>query len=137
MVLASPNGMLEVMASRGRVSEATIRTPEGVDPKFVSDPDMPVAKFAAPDRILLAHAGGYAFGLGITQSCEFDHIVAHSGGLPGYGSMMRWLPSYGVGVIAFGNVTYTGWGGVGRGKSLRRHELANVYDAIQSRISGN
>lgn len=58
------------------------------------------------------NSGGYAFGLGITQSCEFDQIVAHSGGLPGYGSMMRWLPSYGVGMIAFGNVTYTGWGGV-------------------------
>jgi hypothetical protein len=35
-------------------------SPEGVDPKFVTDPDMPVAKFAAPDRILLAHAGGDA-----------------------------------------------------------------------------
>ena len=57
-------------------------------------------------------SGGYGFGLGITQSCAFDHIVAHSGGLPGYGSQMRWLPSYGVGLIAFGNVTYTGWGGV-------------------------
>jgi CubicO group peptidase (beta-lactamase class C family) len=58
------------------------------------------------------NSGGYGFGLGITQSCEFDQIIAHSGGLPGYGSMMRWLPSYGVGVIAFGSVTYTGWGGV-------------------------
>lgn len=58
------------------------------------------------------NSGGYGYGLGLTQSCEFDHIVAHSGGLPGYGSMMRWLPSYGVGVIAFGNVTYTGWGSV-------------------------
>jgi len=58
------------------------------------------------------NSGGYGYGLGISQSCEFDQIVAHSGGLPGYGSMMRWLPSYGVGVIAFGNVTYTGWGGV-------------------------
>ncbi len=57
-------------------------------------------------------SGGYGFGLGITQSCDYDHIVAHSGGLPGYGSLMRWLPSYGVGLIAFGNVTYTGWGGV-------------------------
>ena len=36
-------------------------------------------------------------------------MVAHSGGLPGYGSLMRWLPDYGVGIIAFGNVTYTGW----------------------------
>jgi signal transduction histidine kinase len=31
-VLASPNGTLEVMASRGRVSDATIPTPDGVDP---------------------------------------------------------------------------------------------------------
>jgi CubicO group peptidase (beta-lactamase class C family) len=56
------------------------------------------------------NAGGYGFGLGITQTCAFDHIVAHSGGLPGFGSIMRWLPDYGVGVIAFGNLTYTGWG---------------------------
>src|SRR5262249_35503633 len=35
--------------------------------------------------------------------------VAHSGGLPGFGSQMRWLPDYGVGIIAFGNLTYTGW----------------------------
>jgi hypothetical protein len=25
---------------------------------------------------------------------------------------MRWLPDYGVGIIAFGNLTYTGWGRV-------------------------
>ncbi len=25
---------------------------------------------------------------------------------------MRWLPEYGVGIIALGNRTYTGWGGV-------------------------
>jgi signal transduction histidine kinase len=31
-VLASPNGTLEVMASRGRVGDATIPTPDGVDP---------------------------------------------------------------------------------------------------------
>ena len=35
-------------------------SPEGVEERFVSDPDMPVAKFAAPDRILLAYAGGDA-----------------------------------------------------------------------------
>lgn len=58
------------------------------------------------------NSGGYGYGLGITQSCAFDHIVAHSGGLPGYGSLMRWLPEYGVGIVSFGNVTYTGWGGV-------------------------
>jgi hypothetical protein len=56
------------------------------------------------------NAGGYGYGLGISQSCTFRHVVAHSGGLPGFGSQMRWLPEYGVGVIAFGNLTYTGWG---------------------------
>jgi CubicO group peptidase (beta-lactamase class C family) len=57
-------------------------------------------------------AGGYGYGLGITQTCQYGHSVAHSGGLPGFGSLMRWLPEYGVGIIAFGNRTYTGWGGV-------------------------
>ena len=47
----------------------------------------------------------------ITQTCAFGHVVAHSGGLPGFGSQMRWLPEYGVGLIALGNRTYTGWGG--------------------------
>jgi CubicO group peptidase (beta-lactamase class C family) len=60
---------------------------------------------------LRLRTGGYGFGLGITATCDFAHIVAHSGGLPGFGSLMRWLPEYGVGIIAFGNRTYTGWGG--------------------------
>lgn len=55
------------------------------------------------------NAGGYGFGLRVGQSCDFNHIVAHTGGLPGYGSIMQWLPEHGVGFIAFGNVTYTGW----------------------------
>jgi CubicO group peptidase (beta-lactamase class C family) len=58
---------------------------------------------------LQLNAGGYAFGLRVSQNCQFPLIVAHSGGLPGFGSQMRWLPDYGVGIIAFGNLTYTGW----------------------------
>ena len=64
------------------------------------------------DGVIELSSGGYGFGLGITQNCDFGHVVAHSGGLPGYGSQMRWLPDYGVGIIALGNLTYTGWGGV-------------------------
>jgi CubicO group peptidase (beta-lactamase class C family) len=72
----------------------------------------PRAPFAARDAngTLRLSAGGYGFGLGISSNCLFEHIVAHSGGLPGFGSQMRWLPEYGVGIIAFGNRTYTGWG---------------------------
>lgn len=55
-------------------------------------------------------SGGYAYGLRVSQNCLFNHVVAHSGGLPGFGSQMRWLPDYGVGLIALGNLTYTGWG---------------------------
>lgn len=55
-------------------------------------------------------AAGYGYGLRISQTCELGHVVAHSGGLPGFGSQMRWLPEYGVGLVAFGNRTYTGWG---------------------------
>jgi len=58
------------------------------------------------------NAGGYGFGLRISQTCQFGHVVAHGGGLPGFGSLMRWLPEYGVGFIAFGSRTYTGWNGV-------------------------
>ncbi len=54
----------------------------------------------------------YAFGLGVRQTCDFGNIVSHSGGLPGFGSQMLWLPEYGVGLIALGNLTYTGWGAV-------------------------
>jgi hypothetical protein len=35
-------------------------SPEGIDAKWVTDPSMPVAKFAAPDRIRIVHAGGDA-----------------------------------------------------------------------------
>jgi len=58
---------------------------------------------ATPVRI---DGGGYGFGLFVTHDTRFGHFVAHSGGLPGYGSNMRWLPASGVGVIALGNVTY-------------------------------
>lgn len=55
-------------------------------------------------------SGGYAFGLGSAQTCRFAHSVSHGGGLPGYGSQMRWLPEYGVGIVALANLTYAGPG---------------------------
>jgi CubicO group peptidase (beta-lactamase class C family) len=63
------------------------------------------------DGSLSYTSGGYAYGLRVSQNCLFNHIVAHSGGLPGFGSQMRWLPEYGVGIVALGNLTYTSWGG--------------------------
>jgi len=56
-------------------------------------------------------SGGYGFALRISQTCQFPTVVAHGGGLPGFGTQMRWLPEYGVGLIAFGNLTYASWPG--------------------------
>ena len=58
---------------------------------------------------LALNAGGYGYGLRVAQTCSFRALVQHSGGLPGYGSVMRWLPEHGVGIVAMGNLTYTGW----------------------------
>jgi len=69
---------------------------------------MRVARDASTNALQLT-SSAYAYGLSVTQTCDVRAMVAHSGGLPGYGSQMRWLPEYGVGIIAFGNLTYTGW----------------------------
>jgi CubicO group peptidase (beta-lactamase class C family) len=64
------------------------------------------------DGSIALSAGGYGYGLGVRQTCRFRITIAHSGGLPGFGSLMRWLPEYGIGIVAMGNLTYTGWSGV-------------------------
>ena len=58
---------------------------------------------------LVLNAGGYGYGLRVGQNCDFRVAVSHTGGLPGYGSIMKWLPDQGVGIIALGSLTYTPW----------------------------
>ena len=49
---------------------------------------------------------GYGLGLNVRDDPTLGTVVAHAGGLPGYGSSMRWLAGRGVGAIALGNCTY-------------------------------
>lgn len=49
---------------------------------------------------------GYGFGLNLRIDPGLGTIVSHAGGLPGYGSSMRWLAGKQLGVIALGNSTY-------------------------------
>jgi CubicO group peptidase (beta-lactamase class C family) len=73
----------------------------------------PTAAFRSTvDSPLQLAVSGYGYGLGVAQDCRFAHSIAHGGGLPGYGSLMRWLPEYGVGLIAMSNLTYGGFGGL-------------------------
>lgn len=49
---------------------------------------------------------GYGYGLNVRDDAVLGAVVAHSGGLPGYGSNMRWVRGRGVGAIALANATY-------------------------------
>jgi CubicO group peptidase (beta-lactamase class C family) len=69
------------------------------------------ARRATPDGPFRLTAGGYAYGLGARATCQFRHVVSHGGGLPGFGSLMLWLPEHGVALVALANLTYAGWGG--------------------------
>jgi CubicO group peptidase (beta-lactamase class C family) len=50
--------------------------------------------------------GGYGYGVQVRFDQRLGTVVDHSGGLPGYGSNMRWLPGRRVGVIALADSTY-------------------------------
>ncbi len=58
------------------------------------------------DASLELTSTGYGYGLRTSGDCRFAHLVAHGGGLPGYGSFMQWLPEYGVGMIGMSNLRY-------------------------------
>lgn len=80
-------------------------------------------------RLQLA-VSGYGYGLGVSDDCRFGHVVGHGGGLPGYGSLMRWLPEYGVGLIGMGNQTYQGFNSLFNDTLLALHRTG----AIQPRV---
>lgn len=48
----------------------------------------------------------YSYGIGWGSDCEGRIFIGHSGGLPGFGSNWRIAPDYGIGVVAFANLTY-------------------------------
>lgn len=67
---------------------------------------------AAVDAPLQIGVSAYGYGLGVSQDCRLGYVVGHGGGLPGYGSLMRWLPEYGIGLIGMSNQTYQGFNGL-------------------------
>src|SRR4029453_7236571 len=69
---------------------------------------------AAPESPTRVVATNYGYGIAFSQECDVRLVVAHSGGLPGFGSIMRMLPEYGVGVFVMGNPTYAPAGGMAR-----------------------
>lgn len=86
----------------GPVKRATVREiVEGAN--FVTLMERPSAS-GAPCRMPTA----YAMGWFIVEECDLGQVVTHSGGYPGYGSLVMLLPEAGVGVFAFASRTYAG-----------------------------
>jgi CubicO group peptidase (beta-lactamase class C family) len=50
---------------------------------------------------------GYGYGLSYIHNGQWPS-VGHGGGLPGFGSHMRWAPDHDIGVVVLANVTYAG-----------------------------
>ena len=50
--------------------------------------------------------GGYGYGLNVLPHPTLGTVITHSGGLPGFGSNMRWVAGTGVGLVALSNSTY-------------------------------
>jgi CubicO group peptidase (beta-lactamase class C family) len=84
---------------------------------------------------------GYGYGLRIATDCRFERIVYHSGGLPGFGSTMAWLPDYGVGIFAMATLTYSGpfeatsnaWDALLQTGGLQRREAPAAPILVQMR----
>ncbi|HET9744082.1 MAG TPA: serine hydrolase domain-containing protein [Chitinophagaceae bacterium] len=57
-----------------------------------------------------AITSAYGYGLGWMKDCQGKTYIAHSGGLPGFGSQWRIMPDYGIGIVSFANRTYAPMG---------------------------
>lgn len=87
-------------ADRGPVKRATVRgIVEGAN--FLSVSDEP-----RPGGGTCRTTSAYAKGWRVAEDCDLGRTVSHSGGYPGYGSLLVLLPDAGVGVFAFANRTY-------------------------------
>lgn len=65
----------------------------------------------------------YGYGLRILDEPELGTVISHSGGLPGYGSNMRWTPGGAVGIVTLSNTTYAPMTELG----ARLHDLLHEH----------
>ena len=64
---------------------------------------------ADPEHLRLTPAG-YGAGLFLLDDAQLGRCVAHSGGVPGFGSNMLWMPDRQLGVVSLGNLRYAPMG---------------------------
>ncbi len=66
--------------------------------------------YTFPNGRICAVTTAYCYGLGWLKDCDGKTYIAHSGGLPGFGSQWRFMPDYGIGIVSFSNRTYAPMG---------------------------
>ncbi|MDX6541003.1 MAG: hypothetical protein QOI71_2613, partial [Gaiellales bacterium] len=83
------------------LSRATLREMARARNAFAPAVEWP--SLAEPPGVV---AGGFGYGLMIWHERDGRRHVGHPGGLPGWGTLMRWVPELGLSVILLANVTY-------------------------------
>jgi D-alanyl-D-alanine-carboxypeptidase/D-alanyl-D-alanine-endopeptidase len=86
---------------RGPVKRSTVREiVTGLN--FAGGRMRPPAIGGVPCRQAVA----YAMAWNVVDDCDLGRIVTHTGGYPGYGSVVMLLPDKGIGIFAFASRTY-------------------------------
>ncbi len=86
----------------GPVKRSTLREMHRMNnPRYYTDPN----RFGNHTSPIMR---GYGFGLVAMVDHEEVVEVGHNGGLPGFGSSYMFYPQYGIGIMAFSNLTYVG-----------------------------
>jgi len=78
---------------------------------------------------------GYGYGLMMRDDPTLGIVNSHSGGLPGYGSNMRWLAGRDIGVVAMSNTTYAPMA-IFTHRVLKMLHSANLVPETKTDISG-
>ena len=77
---------------------------------------------------------GYGYGLMMRDDPTLGIVNSHSGGLPGYGSNMRWLAGRNIGVVAMSNTTYAPMA-IFTHRVLKMLHSANLVPSSQTAVS--
>jgi CubicO group peptidase (beta-lactamase class C family) len=76
------------------------------DPYPLSRASRREAQRVHTDVLIGGTAAGYGYGLRVANDARLGRVIDHAGGVPGFGSNMRWSTGHRLGVVALGNRRY-------------------------------
>ena len=111
-------------ADKGPVRRATVR-------EIVTGANFVAASVRSPaiGGAACRQATAYGMGWRVIDDCDLGRVVTHTGGYPGYGSVVILLPEKGVGLFAFSSRTYGGASLPAFRAALALHKAGALTDA--------